>query len=343
MKTFSLYLKQHRKSIAAFAVFSAVFGLTFWFCRLPLKAVFYPVLLCAVLGGVFFAADYRAALKKHRRLERMCSLPAAMISDLSGAESIFEADYMNIINNLKRESAEAETAARARYCDTVEYYTMWAHQIKTPIASMRLTLQGEDTPLSRQLSSDLFRIEQYVEMVMTFLRLDSDSSDYVFREYSVDDIIRSAVRKFAPEFITKKIKLCYEPVLCTVVTDDKWLSFVIEQVLSNALKYTESGSISIYMAESKESGGEASGENSGNKTLCIEDTGAGIAPEDLPRIFEKGYTGLNGRYDKRASGIGLYLCRRICGKLGSAIEASSEVGKGTVIRINLSQYKPEKE
>ena len=211
----------------------------------------------------------------------------------------------------------------------IDYYTVWAHQIKTPIASMRLHLQNEDSVLSRTLSSDLHRIEQYVEMVLTFLRLNSESTDYVIKEYDLDKIVKQAVRKFSSDFIGRKLSLVYEPLNTTVITDEKWLYFVIEQVLSNALKYTPSGSITITL------------EN--EKTLRIHDTGIGIAPEDLPRIFENGYTGYNGRADKKASGIGLYLCKRICSNLGYTITARSIVDVGTIIDIDLSQTKLEVE
>ena len=216
-----------------------------------------------------------------------------------------------------------------RYTDMIDYYTVWAHQIKTPIAAMRLTLQNEDTPLTRKLTNDLYRIEQYVEMVLTFLRLNSDSTDYVFKEYDLDNIVKSAVKKFSSEFIGRKLRLIYDPLNTSVITDEKWLSFVIEQVLSNALKYTPSGSITISLV--------------GEKTLRIEDTGIGIAPSDLPRIFENGYTGFNGRTDKKASGIGLYLCRRVCNNLGHTITANSTVDMGTAIDIDLTQTKLEME
>ncbi|MFR7742767.1 MAG: sensor histidine kinase [Acutalibacteraceae bacterium] len=199
----------------------------------------------------------------------------------------------------------------AQYQDMLDYYTLWAHQIKTPIASMRLCLQQEDTPQARQLLQELSRAEQYVEMVMVYLRL-TGGSDLVLREYELDAIVRRAVRRFAGEFIGRKLKLCYEPLNVSCVTDEKWLLFVVEQVLSNALKYTRAGSITI--------------ELEAPKTLVIRDTGIGVAPEDLPRIFEKGYTGYNGRGDQKASGLGLYLCRTICKRLGHTITASSVPG-----------------
>ena len=188
---------------------------------------------------------------------------------------------------------------------------------------MRLQLQGEDSESNRELLDELQRIEQYVEMVLTYLRLDAGATDYVLKQYDLDDILRQAVRKYASQFIRKKIRLVYEPLSCKVLTDEKWFLFVIEQVLSNALKYTRSGEISITLEAPK--------------TLCIRDTGIGIAPEDLPRIFEKGFTGYNGRSDKKASGIGLYLCRRICGRLNHEISVTSKVDEGTEVRIDLNR------
>lgn len=329
MELFWSFIKQHRKGIIALVLFCAVFFVTFLLYHLPLKAVLYPSVLCIILGLVFVTIDLFRVKQKHKQLAEIKKLSAAMISSLPDIESVEDRDYQEIIKVLKTETASLETITSARYRDMVDYYTVWVHQIKTPIASMRLTLQNEDTPLSRKLSSDLFRIEQYVEMVLAFLRLDSVSSDYVFKKHSLDKIVKQAVAKFAQEFIDRKIHLSYQPTEKTVITDDKWLSFVIEQVLSNALKYTREGCIKIYMQKPK--------------TLCIEDTGIGIAPEDLPRIFEKGYTGYNGRKDKKASGIGLYLCKRICKNLGVEISVSSKLDKGTTVRINLEQYIEKKE
>ena len=139
----------------------------------------------------------------------------------------------------------------------------------------------------------------------------------------MDEIVRESIKRFSTEFIERKIKLQYSPSDKKIITDEKWLSFVIEQLLSNALKYTREGSIKIY---------------SDKQYLCIEDTGIGIAPEDLPRIFEKGYTGGNGRINSKASGLGLYLCKRICDNLGIGIIARSEIDNGTVILLDLEQY-----
>ena len=241
------------------------------------------------------------------------------------AVSIGCGDYRALTRALLAQQRTLETQLNSRYQDMLDYYTLWAHQIKTPIAAMRLRLQSEDSDFARRLLSDLGRIEQYVEMVLTYLRLEGEGTDYVFCEARLDDIVRPALRRFAGEFIARRLTLDYTPTDVRVLTDEKWLSFVIEQVLSNALKYTPQGGVSVYVEEPK--------------TLCIRDTGIGIAPEDLPRVFERGYTGLQGRADKRASGIGLYLCRRICRNLGHTITAESRPGEGTTVRIKLEEKK----
>lgn len=328
MDLFLKYLKDRRKLFLMLLIFVVVFVSTFAMYRLPIKAVLYPTLLCTVIGGICTVFDFNRVRKKHLMLSEIQNLTAAMIDSFGNDSTIIDRDYQDIIHSLQREITSLEGDTSTRYQDMIDYYTVWVHQIKTPIASMKLTLQNEDTPLSRKLQSDLFRIEQYVEMVLTYLRLDSTTSDYVFKEHSIDTIVRQSVKKFSHEFIGRKLALEYEPIEKTVVTDDKWLSFVLEQVLSNALKYTREGSIKIYLAEN---------------TLCVADTGIGIAPEDLPRIFQKGYTGYNGRTDKKASGIGLYLCKRVCKNLGVGIKAESEIGKGTVVKIDLEQYQLRKE
>lgn len=321
------YWKQRRGVIGAFFLFGLIFLVVFALFHLPVKAVAYPALLCALLGCVFLGIDMARAYRKHRLLQENLKLTAPLMECFPEPETLEDQDYQRIIQLLRHQQAESETLASERYVDMVEYYTAWAHQIKTPIASMRLSLQNEDSDLSRRLSEELQRIEQYVEMVLVFFRLDGHASDYVIGEYALDPIVRSSVKKFAGQFIRRKIKLEYTPLEVSVLTDEKWLSFVIEQVLSNALKYTPAGTVRVFLEEPK--------------TLCIADTGIGIAPEDLPRIFEKGYTGFNGRTDKKASGIGLYLCRRICANLGHRITAESIPGKGTVIRIELQEQKLE--
>lgn len=321
MKLFMRYLLIHTRNVIVYLIFCAVFAVTFALYRLPVSAVGYACAISAFIGAAAVLLDYIAFYRKHRQLEFLMHEITVTADHLPAPKGLLEEDYQALVRIVYDERQKLEDRMNAKYTDLVEYYTVWAHQIKTPIASMRLNLQSEETPLNKELSYDLLRIEQYVEMVLGYLRLDAGTTDYLIRRCDLDSIIKQAVRRFSSQFIRKKLRLEYEPVNCSVLTDEKWLLFVIEQVLSNAIKYTKSGSISITLEEPK--------------TLCIRDTGIGIAMEDIPRVFEKGYTGYNGRSDKKASGIGLYLCRRICENLGHKIQASSAVGAGTSIRICL--------
>lgn len=323
MNLLGLYLRQHGRTYLLCAVFALILILCFLLYHLPLAALLYPLLLCLLVGISVSAVDFVRVKKAHDQLQRILSFSDIQEENLPKADGIKEADYRQLTEQLTKEHRDVCRAFEQKYDDMMNYYTVWVHQIKTPITSMYLHLQNEDTEFSRRIGSDLAEIERYSDMVLTFLRLNFENTDYVFGEYDLDEIIKSAVKKFSSEFIGRKLKLIYEPFRTTVLTDEKWLTFVVEQLLSNALKYTYSGSITVALEV--------------GHTLVIRDTGIGIAPEDLPRIFENGYTGYNGRTDKKASGIGLYLCRRICSDLGYTIEAESVLNEGTVIKVNLSK------
>ena len=327
------YIKQYRKTALMSIVFSGIFAAVFSLYDLEAEAVIYSAALCLILTLAVLAVNFYSYCKHHR--ERMDLLQNIEIQsdNLPEPKTLSDKDYWAIINKLKRLLSDSITIRSSRQKESIEYYTTWIHQIKTPISVMQMILQGEDTAEHLELSNQLFRIEQYVEMVLNYIRLGGDSSDFVFMEYDVDDIIKQAVHKYAPQIIRKRIKLSYEPLPktdnVTVVTDEKWLLFILEQLLSNAVKYTEKGGIAISVTR--------------DKKLIIADTGIGIAEEDLPRIFEKGFTGYNGRSDKKSTGLGLYLCKLTADKLSHKIEVSSEIGKGTVFSIDLNRYRIQNE
>ena len=306
------YLRSRIKLFILILVIEGVFTSSYFLFDMPPVTVLYPLVLNAFILLAVFLCDWIFTYRKHKKLMQR-DLPVTVSDPI-------EKDYKEIINKLREEEELSRKRVTADFNNMVEYYTVWAHQIKTPIASMRLQLQSEDSASSRRLEGDLSRIEAYVEMVLTFIRLDSDSTDYVIKEISLDDVIKPAIRKFARDCISRKLSMDFEPTGARVLSDEKWLSFVMEQVISNSVKYTNNGGIRISMTAPE--------------LLCIEDTGIGISAEDLPRIFENGYTGFNGREDKRASGIGLYLCKRICDNLGHKISAESTPGAGTKIYLD---------
>lgn len=240
-----------------------------------------------------------------------------------------EALYRSMIAKMRQEKEELIFEDQKRYTEMMDYYGMWAHQIKTPIAAMRILVQSgmdreeneENQKLFRQLQMELFKTEQYVEIVLSYLKIGDIAKDMVLERCDLGKVVRQAVKKYSRLFILQKLSLEMGEIAEIVLTDEKWLSFVVEQIISNALKYTKSGSVSIYLEQ--------------EGVLVIKDTGIGISAEDLPRIMEKGYTGYNGRIDKRSTGIGLYLCKKVMDKLHHQLRIDSEDGKGTKVVLDL--------
>ena len=316
------YLRRQWKLLVLLAGIAAVFAAVFSLYDLPVEAVGYAALLCLVLGAVLFILGFRRFRARHRELRRLLDRAEEPVLPLPPADGLLEEDYQALLAAVAAHRTRILARERDKLEDMTDYYTLWAHQIKTPMAAAGLLLQ-EDPPPREALEAELLKIGQYVDMVLGYLRLDSDSTDYVFCDTDLDALIRQAVRKFARLFILKRITLDFQETGRTVLTDGKWLSFVVEQLLSNALKYTPAGgAVRIY---------------GDGETLVIADTGIGIREEDLPRIFEKGFTGYNGRTGQKSTGIGLYLCRRVTEKLGHDLTIVSRPGQGTIARLDLSR------
>ena len=238
--------------------------------------------------------------------------------------SLMGEDYHKILVAMKEYHDEYVISSENKMHDLEDYFTMWVHQAKLPIAAMKLLLEDEKLRRS-EIKLQLLRMDQYTDMVLAYLRLHSTHTDFLFKELELDDLIRQSIRRFSTEFIRKHIQLSFKETGDVILSDEKWLVFVLEQILSNSLKYTnENGLISIYMKT--------------KHVLVIEDTGIGIRASDLNRVFEKGYTGMNGRSDKTASGLGLYLCKNILDMLNHKITIESNVGKGTRVILDLTHF-----
>ena len=315
------YLRQYRGALL-FALFlylscAAVLAL----CALPVKPVLYALGLGLAFGLLMLILGFFRFSGRHKLL-RTLDLKDSL-DYLPVPQDSIEEDYQALLRQLYQEKQDLLLQAQRRYTGTLDYFTLWAHQIKTPISAMDLILQSEEVPAAGEMKNELFRIQQYVSMALGYLRLGEGISDFVIKESPLDPIIRTAVRAYAGQFIRAKVQLDFQETGYTVLSDEKWLEFVLEQLLSNALKYAPGGRVSISMP--------ASGR------LVIADNGIGIAPEDLPRILEKGYTGLNGRRDRKTTGIGLYLCHEILTRLGHRITITSTPGQGTQVALELNR------
>ncbi|MGX7102085.1 sensor histidine kinase [Gemella sanguinis] len=313
------YIKKNLKIYLLLIVFIFIFVLIFYLYNLPFEALFYSGLLCFVAALIVSIIDFNNYRKSYIDLKYLESNILNSKEDLPKSLDIRVEYYQKIIERLHNEVEKLKIEDNKKMEGLVDYYSMWIHQIKTPIAAINFLLDNEEIDV-KAFRQELFKIERYVEMVLTYIRLGSETSDYVITSINLDEVVRENIKKYATLFINKKIKLNYVSHETYVISDKKWLGFAFEQLLSNAIKYTKSGGeISINISESK---------------LIIEDNGIGIYEEDLPRIFEQSFTGLNGRYEKKSSGLGLYLCKKTLDKLQHKIEITSEVNKGTKVKVS---------
>ena len=315
-------IRRRLPGAALYALAAGLFGLVGYLTGAPLGGMGYAAVLCLCIYAVYSALSISREWQRHRALQGLSCQPLLEEDPLPAAQTLVEQDFrqLALVNAQAWHKAVDDMDALRR--DRDEYAALWAHQIKVPISAQKLLL-AEPAPDVPALSAELFKIEQYVEMTLGYERLNGPT-DWVLRRCEVGPVMLRCARRFGPLFIQKKLRLDYQRTNLVVLTDDKWLAFVLEQLLSNAIKYTKKGVVTLRADEQ-------------SQCLIVEDTGIGIAPEDLPRIFDQGYTGLNGRRDKHATGLGLYLCKRALDRLGHTITVESQVGRGTRMTVHLAR------
>ena len=276
----------------------------------------YQLLLAFLLASFFLGMDLASAYKEYRN----------QLFYASGqAQTALEALLFEKLALLEMDKKNHAIEEREKLNDLMDYYTLWAHQIKTPIAASSLLVgEIEDKKVKNQLEQELFKIESYVNIVLQYLRLESFHEDLVLKKENVEDLVKEIVKKYAIFFIQKGLSLNLHDLDRTIITDRKWFVVILEQVLSNSLKYISQGGIDIYFQED---------------TLYIKDSGLGIQDADLLRVFERGFSGYNGRLTQQSSGLGLYLSKKIADELGHQISIASQVGQGTTVMISFSEKK----
>ncbi|MCL4881244.1 sensor histidine kinase [Streptococcus suis] len=276
--------------------------------------IFYAILLLSICWILALLWDFVREFSRFGKIWRGQKVATGTASERLLQEKVewLEVQNKQILEKQRQEQTELD-----------DYYTLWAHQMKTPIAASQLLVKEVDSsPVRHQLESELFKIEQYTGLVLNYLRLQSFHDDLVIESVNLDELVRNLVRKYSLFFIQVNTSLNLGQLDRSVKTDKRWLGLLIEQILSNALKYCQGGTISIAL-----DGDE----------LVIRDTGIGIAESDLERVFERGFSGFNGRRTQQSSGLGLYLSRKIATELGYSLKLSSKVGRGTEVRIGIKE------
>lgn len=318
MKIFINYIKDRKGLYLLVFLLIGMYYMILNLYHVWIDAIQYVTLLNCSFLLIYFVFDFYKYYHKAIQLQYIENLDHVYIDDLPLPSTFIEKQYHQLLVKMDHMHHQFTYQNDQQYQDMMNYFTLWIHQIKTPISALRLLIQQTDISQS-ELLMQIQRIEQYVEMVLHYIKALHMESDLQLKRYDLGKIVNDVVKKQATFFVHKKIQLILDDIDFTVLTDEKWISFVIEQILSNALKYTKEGFIHIYVKD---------------EVLCIEDSGIGIKAEDLPRLFEKGFTGYNGRVDKKASGLGLYLCKQVIDNLGYHIKVKSTVSKGTTVMID---------
>ena len=330
MKELCDFLREKRQLLFFLLFFEGALCLIYGLYGLPWGPAGYTCLVTAVVTlGLLTAGFFRWKRKRRQLLILKRQAEQSLeTADLPKAETPLEEIYQEIIRDQEKRCQREQKESREKLVRSREYYTRWSHQIKTPIAAMELLLQEEPADV-RALKRELLKTSQYVEMALSYQRMEGEGNDLVIQRYELRPVVMQAVKKVSPLLIHKHISFSAGDLSGEVLTDEKWLVFVLEQLLTNASKYTkEGGSVRI----GKENG-----------LLVLRDTGIGIRPEDLPRIFEWGYTGYNGRLDKRSTGVGLALVKQVMEMLGNKIEIRSVLGEGTEVLLDLRRTELEAE
>lgn len=232
-----------------------------------------------------------------------------------------EEKLKNQIQELEEANFNLRNDFLAKEKELQEYFLIWIHQIKTPITAGKLICDSDiENENVKNIKKELIYIEDYTNMALSYLKMANHNTDMDISLVNLDDIIRPLIKKYAILFISNNIKLEYEKLNVKVITDSKWCMVVIEQLLSNAIKYTKNGIVSISFNEKE-------------NYLEIKDNGIGIKDSDLPKIFDKGYSGFNGRQNQKSTGIGLFLVKQILDKLGQKVKLESKLGEGTSVKV----------
>ena len=318
-------------AIVAALVSLLVLALVCWAYNFSLMPVVLSAAILLIIGAIVGTLGMRKYLKKHTFLSQGMEFPQGLAAEFNEKEEVLgsveekigliEQDYRELLVKLSDEFSKVKEENALSYNAMLDYYTMWVHQIKTPISALSLIIQNmEDQETASRLRSQLIHVENYADMALNYLRLGSESNDLQFTKVKVDDVVRSEIKRAMTMFMTQGLSVDFKPSNLEVSTDKKWLGFIVGQLISNAIKYQKSGTVHFY--------GDAE-----NRSFTIEDEGIGIAKEDLPRIFEKGYTGYNGHNEKKSTGLGLYLVKKAADMISAEVIFDSEVGKGTKVTV----------
>ena len=335
------YAYSRRNAALYIALCCLAYAMIFAVCQFPLAPLAYMILFS--LAPVLFFEILRLlrVYQKHLTMGDITEITEKTLDELAANyppdESLTDADYQALLRRCVEAPEEVQTGL-----GFAEYYTRWAKEMREPVSAMEQLLLAGDSPLTRRMSIELRRLEQYAEMAVVYARLERGPA-YSLRKFDANAIVEKTLRKFDAEALEKRRSITFTPTPfpLMIVTDGKWLAFLLERILSNALRHTYSGGIAVSLERDASAADEMSGwarVSSGDAPgigpfLLIRDNGTGIPPEKLEHLLDPAPIRKEAEENR---GLGLYLCRRICDGLGHSISILSREGEGTCVMLELS-------
>jgi signal transduction histidine kinase len=287
------------------------------------------ILICLTIVIISFAALAYEYLIRSRYYNRLNKTLESMeqkqyIASLLEAPNFAEAEVLcEILKHVTKAMNDEIASYKISQDEYREYIETWIHEIKIPISCIDLICQNNRNDITKKISEETVRVDSYIEQALYYARSKNVASDYSIRRLSLDSLVKAAVKKHSKQLIGCGAQVKLDNLDHTVYADEKWLDFIIGQIIANSIKYKEDA-LTLWFSAS---------ESQENIILSIQDNGIGISESDLGRVFEKGFTGENGRAFAKSTGIGLYLCKELCTKMYLGLEAQSTVGNGTTIHI----------
>ena len=328
----SEYIKDKINYILALAIYLIIISTYLKAINLTYLTIFIVIFITFTFFILAFLLSYYKTSKYLRNIEKtMDKLPEKyLITEiLQKPRSAEKLAYYRILKRANKSMLENVTDIKEKQKDYKEYIESWVHEIKIPITSAKLLCENNKSDITNKIE-DIEEVNNYVEQALFYARMDQVSNDFMIREISLNEVIKNVLARNKKIMIQNNMKVELKDVNIKCYTDEKWLEFILNQIITNSIKYRNDNNavIKITGIQNKE-----------NIILKIKDNGIGIKKSEIDRIFDKGFTGTNGRNQTKSTGIGLYLCKRLCEGIGMEIDANSKENEYTEIVIIIPRAK----
>ena len=330
---FTKYIKDKIYYILTFSIYIILISIYLKAMETEIPAILIVIAISTIFFCAGFIISYLKSNKYLKDIDKMMDnltekyLITEIMSKPNRAERLA---YYRILKKANKSMLENISIIKQQQKDYKEYIESWVHEIKIPITSVKLLCENNKSDITAKIDEEIEEVNNFVEQALFYARMDQVSNDFMIKNINLNNVIRNVLARNKKIMIQNNMKVELNNINTNCYTDEKWLEFIINQIIQNAIKYRKekNANIVITIYENKE-----------NVILNIKDNGIGIKTSEIDRIFDKGFTGTNGRNQKKSTGIGLYLCKRLCQEIGMEIKANSKENEFTEIKIIIPRNK----